>query len=336
MLNEEKKLREKKEILFYYESRQNPNGDPGFENQPRVMPDDTLMVTDVRIKRTMRDYAKRVLEETLFVDFGEDGNPVKADERAKEIINRGVKKKLKKLKEEDLNNIDVIASLLKRTFDVPLFGALVTIRSKTAGGGNSQKLTGPLQFGMARSINQVEVINPQISSRFVGHVKETKEKKVSMKQFSTFGRFYSVKYALIKVHGALNPQNLEKYLDDKEIKKKFDDCCKRIFECLWNGTNELVTRSKFPQRSILYLEITYKDTIYNDLPSLVNESEDLKKGKVSELGKSPFDFEKFLSAIEQRKSKIKEIRIKGSEDISSDIKNIIEKSKPIPIKEIVI
>ena len=33
---------EKKEILFYYESRQNPNGDPGFENQPRLMPDGTL------------------------------------------------------------------------------------------------------------------------------------------------------------------------------------------------------------------------------------------------------------------------------------------------------
>ena len=54
------------EILFYYESRQNPNGDPGFENQPRLMPDDTIMVTDVRIKRTIRDYARDVKGETLF------------------------------------------------------------------------------------------------------------------------------------------------------------------------------------------------------------------------------------------------------------------------------
>ena len=127
-----------------------------------------------------------------------------------------------------------------------------------------------MQFGIARSINQVEVINPQISTRFVGKEKMTNEKKVSAQQSSTLGRFYSVEYALIKVHGALNPQNLGKYLDDKEIKKKFEDCCERIFECLWNGTNELITRSKFPQRSILYLEITYKDTIYNDLPSLVD------------------------------------------------------------------
>ncbi|PIN82466.1 MAG: type I-B CRISPR-associated protein Cas7/Csh2, partial [Nitrosopumilales archaeon CG11_big_fil_rev_8_21_14_0_20_33_24] len=67
------------EILFYYESKQNPNGDPGFENQPRMMPDDTIMVTDVRIKRTMRDYARDVKGETLFVDFDENGTPTTAD-----------------------------------------------------------------------------------------------------------------------------------------------------------------------------------------------------------------------------------------------------------------
>ena len=74
------------EILFYYESRQNPNGDPGFENQPRLLPDNTIMVTDVRIKRTMRDYARDVKGETLFVDFDKDGNAIKADGKAKEII----------------------------------------------------------------------------------------------------------------------------------------------------------------------------------------------------------------------------------------------------------
>ena len=68
------KIDSKKEILFYYESRQNPNGDPGFENQPRLMPDGTIMVTDVRVKRTIRDYAKTALNETIFVDYGKEGN----------------------------------------------------------------------------------------------------------------------------------------------------------------------------------------------------------------------------------------------------------------------
>lgn len=42
---------------------------------------------------------------------------------------------------------------MKLTFDVPLFGALVPVRTtKDNGDGSSQKLTGPLQFGIARSI----------------------------------------------------------------------------------------------------------------------------------------------------------------------------------------
>lgn len=321
-------IKEKKEILFYYESRQNPNGDPGFDNQPRMMSDGTIMVTDVRIKRTMRDYAKKNWEETLFVDFGEDGNPVKADARAKEIM--GQDSKSKKLEG------DIIKSLLKLTFDVPLFGALVTLRGDGDNGdGNSQKLTGPLQFGIGRSINQVQVINPLISSRFVG-----KEDVKRQQQFSTFGRFYSVEYALIKIHGALNPENLGKYLEDKDAKKKFIECENRIFQCLWNGTNELVTRSKFPQRSILYLEITYKDTIYNDLPNLIDERADLKK-RTSTLGTSPFNFKKLVDIVKERKNKIDKIRVKGCPEISADIArlvtsiNSIQKSAPKLIEEIV-
>ena len=89
------------EILFYYESMQNPNGDPGFENQPRLMPDETIMVTDVRIKRTMRDYARDVKGETLFVDYNKDGiattAQIKANELAKNnpLINRRKSGRLK-------------------------------------------------------------------------------------------------------------------------------------------------------------------------------------------------------------------------------------------------
>jgi CRISPR-associated protein Csh2 len=293
----------RKEILFYYESRQNPNGDPGFDNQPRMMPDGTIMVTDVRIKRTMRDYAKKTWNENLFVDFGEDGEPVEAKVRTQQIMRAA-----------NQAGGDTIESLLKLTFDVPLFGAFVPISADN--NGRSQKLTGPLQFGIGRSINQVQVINPLISSHFVGRIKKRQKQ-----QFSTFGRFYSVEYALIKVHGALNPKNLGNYLDKPEVEKKFTECENRIFECLWNGTNDLITRSKFPQRSILYIEITYNDTIYNDLPDLVDEREELKK-RITALGTSPFNFHELETKIKDRENKINKIRVKGCPDISADIKEL--------------
>jgi len=308
----------KKELLFYYESRQNPNGDPGFENMPRQMPDGTIMVTDVRIKRTIRDYAKNVLKKTIFVDYDKEGNAVTADGKAKEILG-------------DLKG-DVISGLIKKTFDVPLFGALVTIRANKKeedSEGASAKLTGAVQFGLARSTNQVQIINPTIVGRFVGKEKEKGQ------QFSTFGKFYSVEYALIKAYGAVNPQNLGKYVEDKETKSSFEEAESNIFECLWNGTNQLITRSKYPQRSIFFLEITYKNEIYNDLSLLVDEKQEMKD-KATSLVDSPLIFEKFLDAVKQRKSEILKVQVKGCEELKKDVIALIKKLNDlgIDVKEI--
>ena len=299
------------EILFYYESMQNPNGDPGFENQPRLMPDDTIMVTDVRIKRTMRDYARDVKGEILFVDYDKDGNAIAADGKAKEIVGS--------------LSVDVIGKLLEKTFDVPLFGALVPIRKGNDNEGSSEKLTGPLQFGISRSVNKVQIINPTIVGRFVG------KEKTGGKQFSTFGKFYSVEYALIKVQGAVNPKNLAKYAGNKTILQKFNEKISMIHDCLWNGTNQLITRSKYPQRSILYIDVNYKDKIYNDLPTLVDESKQLK-GMAKSLGDSPFDFSKLINVMSKRKSEVDLIRICGAEDIADDVQSLASDLKKKGLK----
>jgi CRISPR-associated protein Csh2 len=291
-----------KEILLYYESRQNPNGDPGFENQPRLMPDDTIIVTDVRIKRTIRDYAKDKLGKTLFVDFGADGLPVTADGRAKEIIG-------------DLKGKDILKELIVDTFDTVLFGALVTKRSEDESEkGGSNKLTGPIQFGLARSVNEVKIINPLISGRFIGDAKKGRE--------TTFGKFYSVEYALIKVHGGITPRNLGKYLEDKAVMKAFKENEAELFNCLWNGTNGLVTRSKFPQRSVLYIEISYLSTMYNDLPNLVTEEK--MKGKATELAASPFNFDRFVKVMNSRAGQVQKIKIAYCEELAQDIENLVK------------
>ncbi len=304
-------INSKKEILFYYESQQNPNGDPGFENMPRQMPDGTILVTDVRVKRTIRDHAKNVLGKTIFVDYDKDGKAVTADEKAEEILG-------------SLKGQDIIGNLLEKTFDVPLFGALVTIRKNDDDEGNSAKITGPVQFALARSTNQVQIINPTIVGRFVG------KKKDSGQQFSTFGKFYSVEYALIKVQGAINPQNLGKFSDKKEILKNFTECEGVLWNCLWDGTNQLITRSKYPQRSIFYLDVTYKSEIYNDLALLVDESNEMKE-KAKKLSKSPLIFDRFVETMKNRKSEIQKIRIKRCEELSEDVSKLIRDLKVIGI-----
>ena len=284
------------EILFYYESMQNPNGDPGFENQPRLMPDDTIMVTDVRIKRTMRDYARDVKGETLFVDYNKNGVPTTAQKRATEIVGKSK---------------DVISDLLKCTFDVPLFGSLIPTTDKSSTDSSAEKITGPLQFGISRSVNKVQIINPSIIGRFEGKTKNQ----------STIGKFYSVEYALIKVQGAINPRNLGKYAENKTILQKFNEKVSMIHDCMWNGTNKLITRSKYPQRSILYIDVEYKNKIYNDLPKLVDENSQLKE-MPKNLGDSPFIFSKLVNVMEKRKSEVNMIRICGADDIADHIKKL--------------
>lgn len=299
-------IKTKSEILFYYESRRNPNGDPGFENMPRQMPDETIVVTDVRIKRTIRDHAKK-LGKDIFVDFRKDGKPDTADEKLKEIL--GV--------EELDKNKNYISDLLEKTFDTPLFGALVTIREKKGGKGAGQSITGPLQFGIARSVNKVDVRTLSITSKFTGD--ESKGREPGM------GRIHYVDYALIKVHGIMNPDALCGYSENNKITNNFDESWKLLSEYLWNGTNQLNTQSKSPQKSILYIQVNYNNKLYNDLTELVDENNALKEGKPTSRGKSPFVFEKLADVLNERKNHIKSIEIRAISELKGDIDDFLGK-----------
>jgi len=76
------------DYLFLYEAIQcNPNGDPDQENKPRMDYDtDTNLVTDVRVKRYIRDYLKAT-GKNIFVDM-EGENKVSTDSKLKAVITR--------------------------------------------------------------------------------------------------------------------------------------------------------------------------------------------------------------------------------------------------------
>jgi len=287
------------------------------------MPDDTILVTDVRLKRTVRDYARDYLNRTLFVDYDEKGNAITADDSARRIIH-------------NLEDKDVIKELIMKTFDVPLFGALVTVRPKQGGAerqgeGGSFKLTGPVQFGIARSVNKVRVINPSITSHFLGREKpkkpkaeEAEEKDSAEEQrHGTIGKFYAVEYALIKAYGAVTPKNLGKYYNDPEVVKRFNDVEGQFFHCLWNGTNHLVSRSKYPQRSLFFIEISYKTKLYNDLHLLVDETEEMK-GWAKSLSPAPFAFSGLVDCLKGRNDDIERVRIAHCEDLYNNSHELLK------------
>ncbi len=62
-------LTNRSEILFLYDIQNaNPNGDPNDENKPRIDEETgNNIVTDVRLKRTIRDYLMEEKKQEIFV-----------------------------------------------------------------------------------------------------------------------------------------------------------------------------------------------------------------------------------------------------------------------------
>src|SRR5208283_1137897 len=152
-------IEKRSEILFLYEVKDaNPNGDPLESNKPRIDPDTSVCtVTDVRIKRTIRDYwANRKGLEILVRDtFNEDGTLKTGKARAKAFFDQAgltdaddigqVKKKLSEV-------------ILKQCIDARVFGCTLPFETKKKKGkkeedkrkgtfdAGSITFTGPVQF----------------------------------------------------------------------------------------------------------------------------------------------------------------------------------------------
>ncbi|ABO35080.1 CRISPR-associated protein, Csh2 family [Methanococcus maripaludis C5] len=117
------------EILFIYDAEKtNPNGDMDNQNKPRMDWDtNTNLVSDVRLKRYIRDYFEKYLGEEIFIT-----------ENAKDSKDRA-----KQLDSNKKQHTDLI--------DVRLFGAVF------AEEGSNSHISGPVQFNWGYSLNEVEL-----------------------------------------------------------------------------------------------------------------------------------------------------------------------------------
>lgn len=297
----------RKEIIFYYESAQNPNGDPGANNRPRIMHDGRMMVTDTRLKQTIREYANRVLGKTT-LSLHDDYK--KITEKADSILRKSeLNRKL-----DACSADDVIENLLILTHDVPLFGIMLPTGKIKKGTNGVAKITGPVQFELGKTVNKAARINPQISGRFVG---------ASDTEASALGIYHSIVYSMIKFRGSVEPSYLEKYADSGRVWDSFCDAEKTLFECIWHGTARLLTRSKYPQRPVLYAEVEYKDrTMFDDLDALLR----LELRHAENPAYSADDFVIVCDGLEENLSRrgVSKFRIASSHEFVDDAAKIVK------------
>lgn len=182
-------------ILFDVENG-NPNGDPDAGNMPRVDPETGLgLVTDVCLKRKIRNYVETVKEDsTGYRIYIKDNIPLNrsdAQAYAELELETGKIKDLKK-KDPDLD-LKVRDWMCKNFYDIRTFGAVMITFVKDS--LNCGQVRGPVQLGFARS---VEPIVPQEVT--ITRIAITTEADAE-KKGTEMGRKYIVPYGLYRCEG---------------------------------------------------------------------------------------------------------------------------------------
>ncbi len=185
-------------ILFDVENG-NPNGDPDAGNMPRVDPETDLgLVTDVCLKRKIRNYVETVKEDAIgYRIYVKEGVPLNRSDAeafaALEVTEKTAKEKKKADPELDRKVRDWMC---RNFYDIRTFGAVMTTFMKAA--LNCGQVRGPVQLGFARS---VEPILPQEVT--ITRVAITTEADAETKG-TEMGRKYIVPYGLYRCEGYIS------------------------------------------------------------------------------------------------------------------------------------
>ncbi len=276
-------LAKQSELYFMWDATIcNPNGDMSVDNAPRFDDvDEKAIVSDVRIKRTIRDdlqYRKKDKNHIIFINNEEIlAKGLTAEQRFAEIKNN--------LKGED--NKDAFLSCI----DNRLFGGVAP--------KSNIQLIGTVQFAWTKSLNKTEAVLKSGTGAFAttGKEGEAKFKK-------TFRADNYIPYGLFGMYGTINRIHADNcHTSEDDIREMLDS--------LWFGTKFLNTRSKEGQKPRMLMRIIYKEEsryfigLLNQLVSLKNEDSSL----VNSIKGADIDFEKLINAINKAVNQIKKVEI---------------------------
>ena len=203
--------------LFISVKNANPNGDPLNGNRPRTDIDGYGEISDVCIKRKIRNRMQD-LGERIFVQSDE-----RSDDGFKSLKERAdgcevLKKEIVKKKKADRDLCAKIAC--EEWTDVRSFGQVFAFKGEEASFG----VRGPVSIHQAVSLSPVNVISMQIVKSV--NSEAGKESKAS----DTMGTKHRVGFAVYKVVGSVNVQLAEKTGFTQEDAELLKECLKTLFE----------------------------------------------------------------------------------------------------------
>ncbi|PTB33873.1 type I-C CRISPR-associated protein Cas7/Csd2 [Photobacterium phosphoreum] len=208
--------------IIFTVNHANPNGDPLNGNRPRQDYQGFGEVTDVCLKRKLRDRLQEA-EQTIFVQSDEkktDGMPsLRTRAESPEF---GVGKEVFNTKKTTI--ADATKIVCAKWFDVRAFGQVFAYSKSTGSEGISLPIRGPVTIQSAFSLEPISIESTQITKSVSG------EGDGSKKSSDTMGMKHRVDKATYVSFGAMTPQLATKTgfsNDDAEIIKTI---LPRLFE----------------------------------------------------------------------------------------------------------
>lgn len=214
--------------VIFRVKKANPNGDPLNGNRPRTDYEGYGEVTDVCLKRKIRD---RLCEKGYPIFVQSDDRKIDTAKSLKERAETALGK--------NLNSPETIKKACEEWLDVRAFGQLFAF--KTDGGKKAKKgdsdeekitdsgvsipIRGPVSIHSAFSVEPVNITSTQITKSVSGE-----EGKDGKRSSDTMGMKHRVDQAVYVFYGSMNPQLSERTCFSDEDAEVIKEVLPRLFE----------------------------------------------------------------------------------------------------------
>ncbi len=299
-------IKNRSEILFVYDvTDANPNGDPIDENKPRIDEGTGInIVTDVRLKRTVRDYLYDFKQQEIFVrGIPDENDKTKLETKEKRVAKFGSPDEV-----------------IKKCIDVRLFGGTFALKSDKKKSKKSESeetekeedkevgafsITGPVQFKFGRSLHKVDLT--YIKGTTVMPSDKGKEQ-------GTFTEKYILPYSLIAFYGIVN----ENAAQNQEFPLATEEDIKLLIEGIWNGTKNLISASKVGQMPRFLLQVVHKEKNFHigELDKRIKFVFTKNDKEIRAITDGKIDITELISVLDKNKDKIEKIYYKADKYLS--------------------
>ena len=203
--------------LFISANNANPNGDPLNGNRPRINMDGFGEISDVCIKRKIRNRFQD-LGQKIFVQS--DDRTDDAYTSLKDRADSCAELKAEMGNKKNANRDACAAIACKEWLDVRAFGQVFAFKGIPVSFG----VRGPVSIHQAVSLSPIDIISMQITKSV--NSESGKESKAS----DTMGTKHRVGFAVYKVMGSVNVQLAEKTGFSQEDAEVLKEALKKVLE----------------------------------------------------------------------------------------------------------